>query len=146
MEAVLVALFTLDGVPFLYNGQEVADTAKHSIYGKLPVNWANGETPAGQARFAFCQKLCALRKTEKALTQGELTWLDSDQPEAVLSFARTLGAERIMTLINLTGKAVSVKVTGADDGAFKALASAHADRNAKEGFKLDAYGYWVGKQ
>ena len=146
VEAVLVALFTLDGVPFLYNGQEVADTAKHSIYGKLPVNWANGETPAGQARFAFCQKLCELRKSEKALTRGELTWLDSDQPEGVLSFARSLGAERIMTLINLTGKAVSVKVAGAGDGTFKALASARADGTAKDGFKLESYGYWVGKQ
>ena len=146
VEAALAALFTLDGVPFLYNGQEVADTAKHSIYGKLPVNWANGETPAGQARFAFCQKLCALRKTEKALTQGELTWLDSDQPEAVLSFARTLGNGQIVSVINLTGKAVNVKVAVAGDGVFKPLVAARAAGDTQSGFALGASGYWVGKQ
>lgn len=146
VEAALVALFTLDGVPFVYNGQEVADTAKHSIYGKLPVNWANGETEPGKARFAFCQKLCALRTSEQALTQGELTWLDNDQPEAVLSFARTLGSERIVSVINLTDKAVNVKITGAGDGVFKPLAAARFDGDAQGGFALGASGYWVGKR
>lgn len=146
VEAALAALFTLDGVPFLYNGQEVADTAKHSIYGKLAVNWANGETAAGKARFALCQQLCALRRGEKALTQGELTWLDSDAPEAALSFARTLGGERIVAVVNLTGKPVVVKVAGAGDGAFKALAAARADGHVRDGITLGAYGYWVGKK
>ena len=146
VSAVLVALFTLDGVPFLYNGQEVADTAKHSIYGKLPVNWANGETEDGRARFAFCQKLCALRKTESALTRGELTWLDNDAPDAVVSFTRTLGGERIVTVINLSGRAVNVKVAGAGEGVIKPLLAARADGNVMEGVKLGAYGYWVGKR
>jgi glycosidase len=165
VDAVLVALFTLDGVPFLYNGQEVADTARHSIFGRLPINWPDDGRAAGvaprppagdgkggpaatpaEARFAFCQKLCVLRKSEKALTQGELMWLDNDQPEAVLSFARTLGAERIVSVINLTGKAVTVNVAGAGDGAFKALAAARAEGGAAEGFKLGAYGFWVGKR
>jgi glycosidase len=50
VHATLVALFTLDGVPFLYNGQEVADTARHSIFGRLPIDWANialVNTPGG---------------------------------------------------------------------------------------------------
>ena len=146
VDAALVALFTLDGVPFLYNGQEVADAARHSIFGKLPINWANGETEAGQARFVFCQRLCVLRKSEKALTQGELTWLDNDQPAAVLSFARTFGNERIVSVINLTDKAVHVKITGAGDGVFKPLAAARFDGDAQVGFALGASGYWVGKR
>ena len=143
-EALLALCFTLDGVPFLYNGQEVADTAKHSIYGKLAVNWANGDTAAGKARFAFCQKACALRKAEKALTQGDMAWLDNDAPSVVVSFARALGSERIVSVINLTDKAVNVKVAG--DGVFKPLLAARADGNVPEGFKLGAYGYWVGKR
>ena len=144
VEAVLVALFTLDGVPFLYNGQEVADTAKHSIYSKLPVNWANGETAAGKARFAFCQKLCALRKAEQALTRGETEWLDNDQPPAVLSFARTLGGERVVALVNLTDKPVMVAVK--NFGADKPLLARGASSKAEGAFELVPHGFWVGKK
>jgi glycosidase len=165
VEAALAALFTLDGVPFLYNGQEVADTAKHSIYGRLPINWPDDGRAAGvaprppardrkgglaatpaEARFAFCQKLCTLRKTEQALTQGELTWLDNGAPEAVLSFARTLGGERLITVVNLTGQPVNVKVSGLEGGTLKPLVSARAEGGAADGFKLGAYGYWAGKR
>ena len=74
VNAALVAIFTLDGVPFLYNGQEVADTARHSIFGRSAIDWANGDTPAGKARFAFCQELCKLRHAERALTHGKVAW------------------------------------------------------------------------
>jgi glycosidase len=144
VEAAFAALFTLDGVPFVYNGQEVADTAKHSIYGRLPVSWASGETDAGKARFALMQKLCALRAGEKALTQGELTWLDNDQPEAVLSFARTLGGERIVAVINLTGQPVRVKV--AEDGVYKPLIRARAAGGCPDAIAFLPHGYWVGKR
>lgn len=143
VESALVGLFTLDGVPFLYNGQEVADAARHSIFGKLPIDWANGETDAGRARFAFVRKLCAMRKTEKALTKGELTWLDNDAPEAILSFVRTFGGERIVTVINLTDKPVKVAVKNGD-GTGEPLLANGATVGAGV-FELGAYGYFVGK-
>lgn len=145
VNAVLAALFTLDGVPFLYNGQEVADTARHSIYARMPVDWANGETAAGQARFAFCQKLCGLRRSEPVLWRGEVEWMDNDAPSAVLSYQRVLGDERILAVMNLTGKEVSAKVTGAG-GAFKPLLAEGAQRVAPDGFTLGAHGYFVGKK
>lgn len=144
VDAALAALFTLDGVPFLYNGQEVCDTAKHSIYARLPVSWASGETAAGKARFAFVQKLCALRKSEPALTQGEVLWLDNDKPDAVLSFARTLGKERVVALLNVAGAPVKVAVAGAD--ASKPLLAAGAEGDPQGGLNLAAYGYWIGKK
>jgi len=146
VEAALVCIFTLDGVPFLYNGQEVADTARHSIFGKMPIDWSNGETAAGQARFAFVQKLCALRRSEKTLMRGGLTWLDNDASEAVLSFARELGGVRIVAAINLTGQPVRVKVEGAGDGAFQPLLSARVSGDAPAALALEPYGYWVGKR
>jgi glycosidase len=146
VNAALVALFTLDGVPFLYNGQEVADAARHSIFGKLPIDWAAGETATGQARFAFCQKLCALRKAEKALTQGELAWLDNDQPDAVLSFMRTLGGTQIVSVVNLTGQSVNVKVRGADGAAFAQVLGDGVTGDAQSGVAAGPHGYWIGKR
>jgi glycosidase len=145
VNATLVMLFTLDGVPFLYNGQEVADTARHSIYARLPVNWANGETAAGKSRFAFCQKLCALRHSEPALTQGDVVWLDNDAPTAVLSYLRTSGNEKILTVLNLTSNPVTVKLPGLTD-TFKPLLAQGAKTDAQGSFALAAHGYFVGKK
>jgi glycosidase len=144
VNATLVMLFTLDGVPFLYNGQEVADTARHSIYARLPINWANGETAAGKARFAFCQKLCALRRSETALTQGEVVWLDNDAPSAVLSYLCVSGNEKILTVLNLTDKTVNVKLPGLTE-TFKPLLAEDGKNDAQGGFALEAHGYFVGK-
>lgn len=145
VNSALVGLFTLDGVPFLYNGQEVADEARHSIFGRAAINWANGETATGQARFAFCQILCAMRKSEKALTQGEVLWLDSDQPQAVLSYLRILGNEKILTVVNLTKVPVKVTLKGAGE-TFKPLLSEGSTGGDQGSFAFSAYGYFVGKR
>jgi glycosidase len=150
--AMLAVNFTLDGVPFLYNGQEIADTAPQSIYARWPVAWATGETPAGKARFALCQALCALRRSERALTQGRVAWLDNDAQDAVVSYARTLGNEQIVAVVNLTGKPVSVQVADpqAQADALRPLlaegAKAKAAQEGKTGFDLAGYGFFVGKR
>ncbi len=151
VDAALVMLFTLDGVPFLYNGQEVADTARHSIFGRMPIDWAGGDTPKGKARFAFCKKLCAMRHAERALTHGAVVWLDNDAPDAVLSYLRTIGDERILTVVNLTGRKVTVRVAVPPDGPSKAhplLAEGASEKPASDGknvFALDENGFFVGK-
>jgi glycosidase len=111
VHAALVALFTLDGVPMIYNGQEVADTARHSIFGRSPIDWANGDTPTGKARQAFCKKLCTMRHTERALTHGAVVWLDNDQPDSVLSLLRRTSSEGILSVLNLSAHAVKVRIT-----------------------------------
>ncbi|MDZ7615480.1 MAG: alpha-amylase family glycosyl hydrolase [Patescibacteria group bacterium] len=147
MEAALVLLFTMDGMPMLYNGQEVADAARHSIFGRLPVNWANGETPAGKARFAFCQKLCELRRAETALMQGGLEWLDNDASDSVLSYLRTIGDEQVVVVLNLKNRAVKAKVQNMPTGgAFKPLLQRDASVGDSGACELGAYGFWVGKK
>ena len=151
VNATLVTLFTLDGVPFLYNGQEVADTARHSIFGRSAIDWANGGTPMGKARFAFCKELCAMRHAERALTHGAVVWLDNDAPDAVLSYLRTLGHEQILTVVNLTGQQLSVQIAVPPEGtpAFRPLlvkgAKVKAATNGKKVFVLDGNGFFVGK-
>ncbi len=146
VEAALVMLFTLDGVPFLYNGQEVADTARHSIFGRSPIDWANGETPAGKARFAFCQRLCALRSGERALTHGAVEWLDNDAPDAVLSYLRTFGGEEVLVVVNLKNQPARVTVQLPDGSEFRPLLEREAADAGKGRFELGAYGFFVGKR
>ncbi len=152
VEATLVALFTLDGVPMLYNGQEVADTARHSIFGRMPLDWSAGETPKGKARFAFCKSLCAMRHGERALTDGSLTWLDNDAPESVLSFLRTLDDQQVLAVVNLSGKEVEVQVSLPAEATpeLKPLlvkgAKLGATKDGKIAFTLEGCSFYVGKE
>ena len=150
VQAALVTLFTLDGVPMIYNGQEVADTARHSIFGRSPIDWASDDTPAGKARYAFCKKLCTMRHAERALTHGDVVWLDNDQPDSVLSYLRRAGDEEILSVVNLSPNRRKVCVQLPDWGqrgldvllANEVEVVSHGDLT----FDLGGCGYWVGKR
>ncbi len=144
-DAAMVMTFTIDGVPMIYNGQEVADTARHSIFGRLPVKWELGSTPVGKERFALFQKLIKTRLTEPSLLEGKLIWLDNNAPDEVISYARELNGQRIISIINLSEKPVSVKLKYTPAQKAKPLLMAMAKGNLRKGFNLKGYGYWVGK-
>ncbi len=149
VNAALVMCFTMDGVPFLYNGQEIADTARHSIFGKMPVNWDSAHSLAGKMRKDFCRKLCLMRKAESTLTDGDLKWIDNDQPGAVVAYLRTSGDEKILTVINLSKTPLQVNLAGSglfENHSFHVLMSDQkVVRNPLHGFHLQGYGYWIGK-
>jgi glycosidase len=139
--------FTLDGVPLLYNGQEIGDTSLQSIYARWPVKWEAACLPKAKAKFAFHQTLCQLRRNEPALTDGEVIWLDNDQPDAVLSFLRRAGSDEIVTVASLSNRKLKVQVEL--PGKFNALVSDGAKVSAADGklaLDLDACSYYVGKK
>lgn len=151
VHAALVAIFTIDGMPFLYNGQEIADTARHSIFGRSAIDWANGETPAGKARFAFCQTLCAMRRAERALTHGDVVWLDNDSPDSVLSFLRRTPDDEILSVLNLSARPANVRVMLPDQtrSSYSTLIADGATieiANGSATLDLAGFGYMVGKR
>lgn len=151
VDAALAAMFTLDGVPMIYNGQEVADTARHSIFGRLPVDWTSGDTPTGQARQAFCQKLCTMRHAERALTHGAVVWLDNDQPSSVLSFLRRAFGEEILSVLNLSDRATKVRITFPEPTRwpYSTLLAEGAKAETSDtgaSLNMDGFGYLVGKR
>jgi len=154
VDTALVLNFTIDGVPFLYNGQEIADTAQHSIYslpGQMHINWPNAETSGGKARFALCQELCKLRHTQEALTHGTVTWLENSAPDDVVTFVRTTEDEQILTVINMKEKDVTVEVEMSSPNVQhqELLArgvKAISDKGNKKEFALQGCGFFVGKR
>ena len=151
VHAALVTLFTLDGVPMIYNGQEVADTARHSIFGRSPIDWPAGDTPAGKARQAFCKKLCAMRHRERALTHGTVAWLDNDQPDSVASFLRRTPGEEILSVLNLSNRTMEVRIMlpGQTRASYKTLMAHEAKIETADGsatLNLAGFGYLVGKR
>lgn len=80
MEAVLFMLYTLDGIPLIYNGNEFCDTSRHSFasnrfHGGLH---ADRSSEKADERLAFLKRLSSLRTAYRAFSEGTLSWLESD--------------------------------------------------------------------
>jgi glycosidase len=111
-QAVSVLNFTLDGVPFLYNGQEISDATPMDLMAHWSIHWDAADVPTGglQKR-AFYQRLCRMRREEPALkAAGEVAWLTNDRTESVLSYLRRDKNEEILVVVNLSNRAIQVRV------------------------------------
>ena len=102
-EAMLVTLFLLDGVPMVYNGQEIADAARHSIFsnrdhGAFGIDWSRADDAKARRRFAKVRELAALRHAHPELFDCPLVWNGTDDPDRKYSFSRLLADGRTLTL------------------------------------------------
>lgn len=142
--------FTIDGVPLLYNGQEIGDNSLQSIYARWAVRWEAACLPKAKQKLAFYGKLCTLRHTEPTLSEGQTVWLENNQPDSVVSFLRRTDKEEIVTVANLSNRKVKVQVTlpeGTKANFTKLVADLPKQSTAAGGAAWDfsAFGYFVGK-
>ena len=112
--AASVLNFTLDGVPFVYNGQEVDDPTATAWRKLAPIRWTDEGNPVDrrsiEETLSSYKKLFAMRASEKALTSGSVIWIDNDQPDSVLSFLRKLGNAEVLVILNLSNRNVHVTI------------------------------------
>jgi cyclomaltodextrinase / maltogenic alpha-amylase / neopullulanase len=112
--AAAVLNFTLDGIPFIYNGQEVDDPTATAWRKLAPIRWTDEGNPADRKSIEetlnFYKKLFAMRASEPALTSGSVIWIDNDQPDSVLSFLRRQGNAEVLVIINLSNRNVHVTI------------------------------------
>lgn len=140
MEAGFVFMYTLDGVPLLYNGNEACDDARHSLwsnrdFGKLYINWENALTKKGLRRREFLKTLAKIRKERPSLWDGSLTWVNTTCPEKVWAFVREKDGEKTAVIINASNDAVFAE-TELNATVKKMIISKGAD--IKDGEKLSA--------
>ena len=115
-DQVLVWMFTVDGVPLLFNGNEFADDdPKHSMFGHTPIDWTRLDGEVGKARYAFVRKLAALRAAHPVFTATSgyegMAWLDVSAPKSVTAFVRRMqGGETILVVQNWSDKEVETDV------------------------------------
>ncbi len=105
--AASALVFTLDGVPMLYNGMEVGDTTESgapALFEKMPVFWQIVEKRPQFLR--FYTEMIALRKAHPALQQGETEWLKNSALDRVVTFLRKAPGEEFFVAINLTNRPV----------------------------------------
>jgi glycosidase len=103
--AASALMFTLDGVPLLYNGMEVGDTTESgapALFEELPIFWPIAERRPEFPR--FYRQIMALRRSSNALRRGVLEWLPNSDEARVLSYIRRTADEEMLVAINLSNR------------------------------------------
>jgi glycosidase len=103
--AASALVFTLEGVPLLYNGMEVGDTTESTapaLFEKLPVFWQIGERRPNF--LPFYKQLIALRRAHPALQQGETEWIENGALDRILTYIRRTAGEEYFVAINLSNR------------------------------------------
>ena len=114
VDAALVMNYTIDGIPFLYNGYEFSNTAPHSMYsnrfyGRMCTDWSKIQTKEGQKRLELVKALANLKHTEDALSFGDTLW--NTQNEGIVSYKRIYKNEEISVTVNLTDRNFDVSLS-----------------------------------
>jgi len=115
--AASALIFTLDGVPLLYNGMEVGDTTESgapALFERVSIFWPIAERRPEFTR--FYSLMASLRKNSSALRRGSLEWLTNSDEARVVSYLRRSATEEVLVVINLSSRPFfgSVETSGAE--------------------------------
>lgn len=119
--AASALMFTLDGVPLLYNGMEVGDATESgdpALFEKMPIFWRSKERP--QLREIY-RDLIKLRKQYPAFRNDQVAWQRTSDDANLLAFLRSDGNDEFLVLINWSNRPLSGKVDVAQDVEFVPL-------------------------
>ncbi len=112
-EAAYVLCYTVNGVPFLYNGCEHSDTSRHSIFGNKGQFYIDRSKDPAE-RSAFLRRLAELHRTESALRDGDMQWLANSASDVLCTYLRTApNGERIFCAVNFGNGKVSAECADA---------------------------------
>jgi cyclomaltodextrinase / maltogenic alpha-amylase / neopullulanase len=106
-------LFTLPGIPLIYNGDEMGAVFLPYDEGP-PIRWDDQHSLRDHY-----QELASLRKKHKVLYSGNLRLLKTRQDRALLAFTRTDEKSELLVLMNFSDK--NVRVDAADEPTTTAL-------------------------
>jgi glycosidase len=117
--AAAALVMALDGIPLVYNGMEVGDTAESggpALMERLPIFWPIAERRP-EFPIAF-RSLVRLRRDHVALRRGATEWLATSDDDRVLCFARRAPAEELVAVVNLSSRPWTGTVSLRDPGGF----------------------------
>lgn len=139
--AAQALVFTLDGVPLVYNGMEAGDTTESgapALFEKRPIFWQFAERRPEIVK--FYPAMIALRKSSNALRRGDLVWLRNSDESRVVTFARRAGNEEIVVAINMSSTPFVGTVEAS--GSFEEVTpNAGTRRVALPSISLDGHGF-----
>lgn len=138
--AASALMFTLDGVPLLYNGMEVGDATESgdpALFDKLTIFWQpKGRPPMTE----IYHDLIQLRKDNPVLCGHNLEWLHNSDEQNLVTFLRADDKDQFLVVINFSNRPLDgrvdlknaagfheVKINGTPDFNGQSLPSFHLD-------------------
>lgn len=118
--AASMFMFTLDGVPLIYNGMEVGDTTESgapALFEKLPIFWPIAERRPEFPR--FYKQVIALRRSSEALRRGDVEWLHNSDEARVVSYLRRSVHDEVLVVVNFSNRPFFGSVETEGGSAFK---------------------------
>lgn len=104
-KATAVLMFTLPGVPLIYNGEEVGNPRRLDLFEKVEIDWSKNE----DFRQLY-QQLTTLRKDHPALSLGAYLDIRNSGGGKVYSFARLNGEDVVLISINFSSETRSFEL------------------------------------
>lgn len=107
--AAACLIFTLDGVPLIYNGQEVGDDRQPSLFEKELIDWKGakiGKQKAVEIR-KFYKRLIAFRKNHPSLNHGQRFKVHTSDDRQVFAFVTSYRDDAVLVAINFSPKEFS---------------------------------------
>ena len=139
--AASAVIFTMDGVPLLYNGMEVGDDTESTapaLFERLPVFWAIAERRPEVLRFYHW--MIPLRHAHAALRQGKTTWVRNSDEDRVLTYMRSDSTEDILVAVNLSNRPFHGTVEMMGEGGLTELSPKTGAPAALPALFLDPWG------
>jgi cyclomaltodextrinase / maltogenic alpha-amylase / neopullulanase len=94
-KATTVLAFTYPGVPLIYNGEEVGNNKRLSLFEKTDIDWSD------HAEFRMLyETLSSLRKQHPAFVNGSYSVIQNSESNRVLSFMRVKREDSALVVIN----------------------------------------------
>ncbi len=104
--AASVLMFSLDGVPLLYNGMEVGDATESgdpALFEKLPIYWHSKERPPFRDIY---RDLIKLRRQHACFRNDRVVWLRNSDEASLVTLMRLDDQDEFVVVINLSNRAV----------------------------------------
>jgi cyclomaltodextrinase / maltogenic alpha-amylase / neopullulanase len=134
--AASVFMFTLDGIPLLYNGMEVGDATESgdpALFEKLPVFWKPKDRPPLRDIY---RDLIRLRKQYAPFRSDRLVWLHNSDESNLISFMRLDAQDEFVIVINFSNRPAVGWVEVRNSGEFKPLTLSGQAEAPAAGFPL----------
>jgi len=145
--AASALMFTLDGVPLIYNGMEVGDATESgdpALFDKLNIFWNPKERP--QLR-AIYHGLIQLRKDNAAFRTAEVNWLKNSEESQIISFTRADAHDEFLVIINFSNRPMNGTVEISNAAEFKPVTICGVDNHTVAGdlprFQLGGFGWQI---
>jgi glycosidase len=134
--AASALMFTLDGVPLLYNGMEVGDATESgdpALFEKLPVFWHPKDRPPLREIYA---QLSRLRKQYAPFRSDRVVWLRNSDEANLVTFMRLDDKDEFVVAINFSNRLETGWVEVMHDQEFKPVKISGLPEAPASGFPL----------